>query len=519
MLPTLETEVCVVGAGPAGLMVASELVAHGMDVLVLESGTEQPEARVRLLNEGVTSGDPYAGLAVTRHRGVGGTMGIWNTVVRGEVAAKCVPLDPVDFEFRPGRTLSGWPFDLSELQPYYARALRWCGLGTTSFETSAWERSPRQAFRELSSPLLTRVYQLCSRRALLEASLAALGGPGERTGARLRCDATVLRLELEAGRDRVATALVSSLDGGRFRVAANRFVLAAGAVENARLLLVSHRERGGVGNEADLVGRCFMEHPRDTSLRLHPRSPDLYRACAFYDLHQAANGTSIFGRLALEREALLQHDLPNASGTLLPRVRGVVRQARRTLEPLARFGCLDRLLPRGGHGWTVHPAPRIAFDGLTLLLNLEQLPHPENRIRLAADVDAFGVPRAELRWRWRLEDQARLERLRRLLTATLEASGLFTVSIDPDSTIDPNAHHHAGTTRMHVDPESGVVDPYLRVHGVDNVYVAGASVFPTAGFANPLLTILALSSRLADHLASDGRVEPTGARNGCSRVS
>jgi choline dehydrogenase-like flavoprotein len=139
------------------------------------------------------------------------------------------------------------------------------------------------------------------------------------------------------------------------------------------------------------------------------------------------------------------------------------------------------------------------FDGFTILLNLEQTPSPENRIVLGARRDAFGVPLPELHWRWHEADRERLTRLRDVVARELGALGR--IEIATDTIPDPNAHHHAGTTRMHADASHGVVDADCRVHGVDNVFVAGASVFPTAGFANPMLTIVALAARLADHLA------------------
>jgi len=133
-----------------------------------------------------------------------------------------------------------------------------------------------------------------------------------------------------------------------------------------------------------------------------------------------------------------------------------------------------------------------------VLLNLEQLPHPENRITLGHRRDALGVPLPTLEWRWRPDDQRGLDRLRAVVAAELRAVGAVTVDVARH--LDPNAHHHAGTTRMHDDTALGVVDRHARVHGTDNVYVAGASVFPTAGFANPVLTIVALTLRLARHL-------------------
>jgi len=146
------------------------------------------------------------------------------------------------------------------------------------------------------------------------------------------------------------------------------------------------------------------------------------------------------------------------------------------------------------------PNPSEVFDAFQLLVNVEQLPNPENRVVLATTRDPLGVPMVEVHWRWREEEQAHLERLRATLARGIEEAGLGRVRIRSGLRPDPNAHHHAGTTRMHSDPRKGAVDTDGRVHGTDNLYATGASVFPTAGFANPTLTIVALALRLADHL-------------------
>jgi choline dehydrogenase-like flavoprotein len=151
-----------------------------------------------------------------------------------------------------------------------------------------------------------------------------------------------------------------------------------------------------------------------------------------------------------------------------------------------------------GHGWSRARGSARAYDGFSVLLNVEQSPHPENRVMLSARRDSLGVLLPALHWSWRADDHARLERLRARVATELEVVGA--VTIDRAAPPDPNAHHHAGTTRMHDDPSHGVTDRHGRVHGTENVYVAGASSFPTAGFVNPVLTIVALSVRLARHL-------------------
>lgn len=495
---TLEADVCIVGAGPAGLILASQLLGHGINVAVLESGAGQPDRAVLALNQGSVVGDPYAGLAATRQRHLGGTTAIWNTPVQGEVGAKYVPLDPVDFEQRPGWELSGWPFASDELAPYYTRALTLCGLDASTGDVPPAASVDGRDFPPLADPLVRGIYWFGTRHALLDASLAAIRGDPD---SRICTHATVMRLHADSSRGRVVDAIVGTPGGPRWRLRARRFVLAGGAIENARLLLVSGGGGTGLGNESGWVGRCFMEHPRDTSLRFQPPGPEFYSRAACFDVHEDRGGIPVLGRIGLTASALRSGEILNASGTLFPVIRSPLQTARAQLGRVAATRVGRSLIPAGGHGWSAFPFPRLGFDGMRVLLNVEQSPHPENRIRLAASLDALGVPRAELHWRWRPEDQVRLERLRAVFAAGLEASGLGRVAIDGNSRIDPNAHHHAGTTRMHSDPEQGVVDASCRVHTVENIHVAGSSVFPTAGFANPVLTVLALAIRLADHIA------------------
>ena len=481
-------EVCIVGAGPAGLTLACELAARGHEVVVLESGDAVTPPAVQALNDGAVLGDDYAGLRVTRHRSLGGTTALWNTPVGGTVGAKYAPLDAVDLAGRPALGVDGWPIAHAALQPFYERARLLCGLGR-----SADGGPPPPRLHGL--PLSPRHYQLGTRDALVAAKLQCLREAGN---VRLWRNTTALRLVGDGAR-RVTAVEVASHAGRRWRVTARHVVLAGGAVENARLLLVSGDGGGALGDASGWTGRGFMEHPRDGALVLRPAGRAGYEALAFLDVHAAADGRPQLGRLALDEGLLAREGLPNASATLLARPTGAVRAARRWIGARGRAAAA-RWLPAGGHGWSRHAAPECVLDGFTVWLNLEQLPHPENRLVLGAARDALGVPRVELHWRWRAEEQRGLERLRAIVGDALASAGLGRVGALGHGPPDPNAHHHAGTTRMHADARRGVVDADGRVHGLDNAWVAGASVFPTAGFANPVLTIVALAVRLAGRL-------------------
>lgn len=494
---SLEADLCVIGAGPAGIALAREFSGTKVQILLLESGGPEPEEPVQELNEGAAIGDPYAGLRATRCRAIGGAAHLWNTPVAGAAGAKYAPLDPGDFSERAELPLSGWPFDHSHLRPFYARAQALCGLGPFAYEGEEWSDETRPCFKFNGERLTTRVYQFGPGNVFTRAQPRALSG-GDNV---VLCHhATVCGLELASSRRRVGAVECSSLPERRFRAHAKIFVLAAGAVENARLLLLSGGGSDALGNRHGWVGRCFMEHLRDYALILVPRSPELFARAAFYDARLARGGAIVGGRIAVTEHAIRRERLPNASITLLPRRKAWpswASAAGRWVTRLRRRAGYNATM---GYGWSREPKLARKCDAFQLLVNFEQQPNPENKVVLAAKTDSLGVPRAELHWRWCHAEQEQLERLRAVLAAELEAADLGRVEIRANVKPDPNAHHHAGTTRMHADPRHGVVDADGRVHGTDNLYVAGSSVFPTAGFANPTLTIVTLALRLADHL-------------------
>ena len=490
---TLDTDICIVGAGPAGLVLASELVDRQCDVILLESGGSRAEPEILALNVGDTTGDVYAGLGPTRHRQVGGTTHLWNSAARGAIGAKYAPLSAADFLARPGRDHSGWPFEISELRADYERAQRICGLGPFGYDANAWAMPNANAWTALGEDVVSRVYQFGARDALVAPLRASIT---RATNVRLCSHSTAIALETSASGRRVVSVSIGTPGGPRWTVRAKRIVLAAGAVENARLLLVLNESRGLTSDGSEWVGRGFMEHPRDHAITLRPHSASLFASAGFYDLHQAADGTWIIGRLAIGDAALASGELLNASATLFLRLSSRSERLRAMLPSFAA-----RWLPGTGHGWSAHRSAAKDFDGFSVLLNVEQTPHPDNRITLSSRRDTLDVPFPSLHWQWRAEDHARLARVRELFVENLADVGVAT--IDADSRPDPNAHHHAGTTRMHDDPKLGVTDRDGRVHAMENLYIAGASTFPTAGFANPVLTIVATALRLARHLVPE----------------
>lgn len=490
----LDADLCIVGAGPAGIALAREFIGHGLSVLLLESGGRNSEEWPQTLNIGAVHGDDVTGLRTSRHRQVGGTASRWNTPADGVSGAKYVPLDPWDFDPPRSGLPTGWPIRHDVLDPFYRRAQTACRLGPFQYEARDWA-SPRRAPLTMSGDAFaTRIYQFGSGRPF---TAIYPGEIRESANVRLCLHATVCRLAHDGRGERIVEARVGTPNGRWHTVRAETFVLAGGAIEVPRLLLVS-----GLGNA--LVGRCFMEHPRDNALTLVPASPEIFTHAGFYDAHAAADGTIVGGRLALSERSVRERGHPNASLTLLPRLRvaaparGVLGRVGRRLREIAAPP------PREGYGWSNRSKPARFFDAFRILVNFEQRPSPDNRVTLGRERDALGMPRAALHWRWRTEEKEGVARLRSFLKASLESAGLGRVEIESTLPIDPNAHHHAGTTRMAENPGNGVVDPEGRVHGSRNLFVAGAAVFPTVGFANPTLTVVALALRLADHLKARG---------------
>lgn len=472
-----DPDVCVVGAGPAGLVTALTLGDAGRRVAVLESGGGAGEADAQALNEGDSDGEPYVGLAGSRHRAVGGTVHIWNVRVGGRSGAKYVPLSP--------RDLRNWPITWRELESFYDEAQAVCGLGPFEYGSDRWASERRRPFDLDGTALRSGVYQFGFGAVFttdLPRRLAALPNVS------LLPSTTVVGVGCGQGRPTVAAV---GGDDRPLRITPKVVVLACGAIENARLLLGS-----GLGASLPWLGRGFMEHARDFSLSIDPFDPDVYAAASFYDLHESGDGHLVGGRLALTDEALDAEELPNASMTLFPRVR---------IDPSlpARLGRVfrrSRARRSGPYGWSERGLDGSAFADFKLVLNMEQRPDPANRVVLSARVDRFGNRLPRLVLGWKAEEQAALERLRGVTAEALRSAGVGRLVYRPGHRPDLSAHHHAGTTRMAADPADGVVDREGRLFGYDRVYLAGASVFPGAGFANPTLSIVAMAMRLGRHL-------------------
>ncbi|QQP92755.1 GMC family oxidoreductase (plasmid) [Skermanella sp. TT6] len=547
----LTADVAIVGAGPAGITLALELAGFGIDVILLEAGGRDYDAAAQDAYAGSVAEDSlHPTPELYRRRMLGGSSSIWG--------GRCVPLDPIDFEKRPFVPHSGWPFGYEDLEPYYHQAQVWCEAGDYDFTVRGslgpsapptiagyngadfdWDHvdrfSPPTNFGHRYRERLEREVKV---RVILGAACLEIN----------QAEAGPIRRLVMAGRgDR------------RFTVTARHYVVSAGGIETVRLLMVSDQsQRGGIGNETGNLGRYYMCHLENTigEFRASPEGRGIS-----YDIDKTPDDIYLFRKFQLRETSQRDQELLNAifrlhypviadpvhgnailsamylvKDAIIPEYRRklatIERSARDTLtrdiafwgrhalnlarDPIrlaafSAFWIRRRVLAKRKVPFVMVPNRQGIYP---LDFNLEQAPNPESRIRLNDERDAVGQRRITVDWRITELDVRSFIQTIRLLERDLQRSGVGTVKYDPERLEDgirrstPVGGHHIGTARMSATSKEGVVDRDCRVWSCPNLHLAGSAVFPTSGHANPTLTIVALSLRLAGHLreltAKDG---------------
>lgn len=535
----LRADLCIVGAGAAGITIALQLLQSGLRVLLLESGGFDADAATQALNEGeVTDPALHSPPDRYRQRRFGGSTTIWG--------GRCVPFDPIDLETRSWINGASWPIGYETLHAEYPAANALCEAGTFEYDArlaiSGGMRPMIRGFapaefdlngiERFSCP--TDFAQRYQHRLRQAANIRVL----------LHANATRVRMAPDGGR--VDGLDVQTLSGNRFQVQANQFVLATGGIEVPRLLLASRDvHTAGVGNAEDLVGRNYMCHIAGTigTLRLKLPRDDVWHG---YDI--AADGTYCRRRMALRADQQRSHAVGNVVFRLHhPRIpdpahRTGALSAIYLARRLISYEYGKRLVseqPATARDWLRHVGNLVTdpFDSARFLLHwarhrtlaqrkfpsviirprtnrfsldfhAEQVPMPASRITLTSDQDRLGLPKPRIDWRFSDTDVRTVRVAFDLLRTAFVSSGLGELSLEDNETDiaavirrdGAYGGHHIGTARMGSSPRSGVVDADCRVFGTSNLFAAGSSVFPTSSQANPTLTIVALSIRLARHL-------------------
>jgi choline dehydrogenase-like flavoprotein len=534
----LAADVCIVGGGAAGISLALSLSGQGLTVLLLESGQATPHAPTQALYAGEVSDERlHSPPDKYRQRRMGGSTTIWG--------GRCVPLDPIDFETRNQVPHSGWPISFEDLMPFYPHANALAEAGRFSYDADD-TLGPAAApmIRGFDSPIVptnglerfscpTDFGKRYARRLQVASDVKVLLG-ANCTAVRLEADGQSVR-ELE----------VATLAGKRWRVAPRAAVLAAGGLETARLLLASRDVApAGIGNEHDVVGRYYMCHVagnvgnvvlngRTNEVRhgyeLTPEGVYCRRRFAVAASEQRGRGlANAVARLHFPRITDPRHRNGVLSGLFLARGLISYEYGRRLNDGILMT---PRLYARHLLNVITDPVDTVAFvshwvtrhtlaqrkfpsvilrnrtNRFSLEMHGEQAPRADSRVTLCEKTDALGMPQLRIDWRYSSSDIESVGRTLDLIAQELERSGAGRLEYSRETLEEDLMRfgayggHHIGTTRMGSDVRTSVVDSDCRVHSVRNLFVAGSSVFPTSGQANPTLTLIALSLRLGRHLS------------------
>jgi choline dehydrogenase-like flavoprotein len=510
------TEICVIGAGAAGITIARELAEKGHSVILLEGGGREYSEESQRLYHGDVVGHPNTDLEDTRLRFFGGTTNHWT--------GRCAPFDDLDFKRRPGVRHSGWPITLKDLKPFYARSHHYVDLGTYNYDVEFWEKLTKRPTWKFSGSDLESMLFRFSPPTRFGEKFAPYMEKSDKVIVYL--NANLLEVVPAPDNASVSSLVIGTLDGRRWNVEAKSYVLATGGIENARILLNSRRNsENGVANENGLVGRFFMDHLLIRSGKLMVNDEKLNVEA--YDSNDPVHGMVGTMALTLSQARRERDNLINVGAALRVKYQGTIFNNQDIEKPglyalsdvvnALRVGRmpedLDQKVCRMADDWdaiSVSLYRRAARPFMSPSINFfemdqdaEQFPNPNSRVFLSRKKDALGLNQAALNWEVTKQDVDRLREFHKVMGMELGKIGMGRVKVEipeGDASEISTAWHHMGTTRMSESPKTGVVNGDCRAHGLANLYIAGSSVFATGGAANPTLTIIALAIRLSDHL-------------------
>ncbi len=501
---SIDTDLCIVGAGAAGLTIAKEFANSSIDICLLESGDLGYDQKTHSLYEGKNVGLNYWPLQNARLRFFGGSTNHWGGI--------CLPLDEDDFEERSWVTNSGWPISLAELTPYYRRAHPVLELGKYDYNPDNWETSELQKLPFSSKRVMTQMLQKSPPTRFGQLYRSEIS---DAVNINTYLNANAVEIETNELANKVEKLHVATLTNKYFTVSAKKYVLAMGGIENPRLLLLSDKvQKSGLGNQHDLVGRYFADHPYlsdlgfivlsnpNQSTKLYERSArEKISASAFLSLtpQTRRNEELLTSRVHLKEvdwskysdgtealDSLLDSKEKENAKSFASKLFRVLKDMDDVIRSEYDQSKEAKLLKIGA--WT------------------ELVPDPDSRVKLGEEHDALGQRRVILDWKISEQEKKSLIRTLEIIASELGSNSLGRMKLDfndgsvwPREKMSPGLHH-MGTTRMHTDPRQGVVDKNSKVHDISNLYIAGSSVFPTFGYANPTLTITALAIRLSDHI-------------------
>ena len=399
----LESDVCVVGGGAAGVALARSLAQRGHDVCLLEAGGMDFEQATQDLCLGDNVGMEYYELEHSRLRFFGGTTNIWG--------GRSVPLDRIDFEQRDWVPHSGWPIGLDDLQPYYKIAHDSLELGEYDYSAELWEKlqlTPIKFDPEEIAHLFWRFD--CKKERFNNQQVDDLLAA---SNVQIVLHANVVRIQAGETAQDIRHLLTRTLQGHETVVLAKHFVLACGAIENARLLLLSDdTEKNGIGNSTDQVGRYFMEHPHGRIAHISTKDPAWF--WARYRKRYPRSGPPVAPALVAPESLQRSKRILNSAGTFkiqrdpglgLGIGRKVYMNLKHDLNATKNTrrvwhvyrGVMDWLQKNVSVTLARATAKARKMD-LYLMTRAEQAPNPDSRVTLSSHLDALGCRRGDLDW-------------------------------------------------------------------------------------------------------------------------
>ena len=544
----IEADICIVGSGAAGITLAMEFQNTNLKIVIVTGGDYRETIANQELNKGIVfpkgSHEP---LEENRRRAFGGSTIAWG--------GRCIPLDASDFEIKEWIPYSGWPISYESLIPFYKKSMDLCKAGQFDFNSyTSFSNSKHQEIihgidnDELNSTSLERWSPPVNFSKEYQHILSGCSNLW------VLLNAHVTNIETNNRKESVSSVSVIA-NGKGIQIHAKKYILACGGIENPRLLLssVNSFHPNGIGNDHDVVGRYYMAHFAGIHIEVSPND----RKNMVFDFEKDSEGVDCRRRWRVTEKGqhnkkigaaiFYLHNAKNQEGHR-DALFSIVFISKFLLS-LSKSHSLqkakiswhkekDEVIIHGKNilrnGWSEIPRvfkiavkrlnkrrlpfvlPSVNSKSFGLYFQTEHMPNPESRITVTkTEVDSMGLPKAIVKVAFSEMDRKTILEAHEIFVERFQYAQAGEFKFDREELskfIDEKVRHfnsgahHLGTTRIAEDPKFGVVDADCKVHCMENLFIAGSSVFPTGGHANPTLTIVALAVRLSEHLKKEFQI-------------
>jgi choline dehydrogenase-like flavoprotein len=514
--PDQRYDVCIIGAGVAGITLANELRSVFDQVILVEAGSREYLQEVQDTCAPETLHHMIPDPTYSRLKMLGGSSNHWQN--------NTSPFTPLDFQRRDWIKNSGWPISYHDLAPYYPKAAEYCGVGNDGYSTAYWLNTlnGEDVVRE-SNIVLTQVSKHSNPPIrFFEAYGKELVDSDHVT---VLINSYLTDMTFDASAKKIVSIETKSVNGHQNKINAKAFVLCLGGLDNPRILLAMNQKYDNrIGNQGDSVGRYFMEHPTPRAAHLFTTNdlPGFYegghhgnrRIGVYFSLSEDALLTNYCTNLRIPLNPstdymmsdgissfhILKEDLGNGSwpdnfGTHISHL-------------ISNFDDVIEAISRKSFGKELFESAN-EIAGFEMPMMMEQTPNRDNRITLGSIKDKFGLPRINIQWALSESDKNMVWKSLEVVAREFGALSIGRLQLlrERASRLWGDqlgfSDHHMGTTRMAEHPGLGVVDKDQRVFGTQNLYVSGSSIFATGSHVPPTLTIAAFSIRLAKILQQE----------------